>query len=233
MRALSFAISCTLVLSGCWVVEGNGTRTDELRAGAGFSAVENDSSLEVLVERGDAFSIVVSIDDNALDHVQTEIHGNTLRISTDDLLRSLVPGPHVRVTLPHLLEAKASGSGRLDVLSFEETAPIDLRVSDSGELHFDGRAPQLSAKVTGSGELTLQGSADRLDAEVDGSGDLDARQVVVSSARLEAHGSGDLSATVNGPIDVTLSGSGDIDVFGAAVVAHSNVHGSGDLHLHP
>lgn len=233
MRTQRFAFLAVFFFSGCWYVEGNGTRREEGRSGADFSAVYNDGSLDVLVERGDTFAITVSIDENLLDHVDTHVSGGTLYISSHGVLRHVVSGPHVRVTLPHLLSARVSGSGRTDAMSFVETAPVDLRVSGSGQLDFEGSAPQLTASVSGSGDLTLQGSAQRLDATVSGSGTLDARQVSASSAGLEASGSGDLTATVNGPVDVRVSGSGDIDVFGAAVVASSHVRGSGDFRLHP
>jgi len=222
-----------LLLSGCWNgVDGSGERVEEVKALSGFTAVDNRCELDVLVERGDTFGVVVSIDDDLQELVEVSVVGDTLRIDTSENIGDHVPGPSVRVTLPALRAATVSGSGDLHAFQFLESTPVELEVSGSGDVDYDGSAPQLTARVRGSGDLHVRGSTERLQAEVNGSGDLDARELVASSASLSVDGSGDLTATVHGPTDARISGSGDIDVFGSAVLGNTSVRGSGDLHVH-
>lgn len=218
------------LLSACWVVRGNGERAEEARPVAAFDVVESHGALDVLVERGETFSLTVSIDSNLFNDVETEVVDGVLRINLHEGVFHIVPGPHVRVTMPHLTALTLKGSGDVDAFRFDETAPVRLRLSGSGNLNFEGSAPALTASLDGSGDLDLTGSAGQLTLDVDGSGDLNAKQCPGTSAELSVDGSGDLSSTVNGDVSASVRGSGDIDIFGAATLTHSSVRGSGDIH---
>lgn len=224
---------CALFVSACWEgQDGNGVRVEEAKALSGFSGVENRSDLDVSVERGDVFSVVVSIDEDLQELIEVRVVGDTLRIDTSENIGEHVSGPSVRVVVPSLLALTLDGSGSLDAFGFQESAPVRVRVSGSGDIDYDGSAPQVTALVRGSGNLHVRGTTQRLEADVDGSGDLDARDLIASSASLSVSGSGDLTAFVDGPADARVSGSGDIDIFGKVTLGNSSTRGSGDIQLH-
>jgi len=234
MRAHVYLLAVLpLLTTACLLgLDGNGDRVDEARVLDGFAAIDARDELEVLVERGDTFSVTVSIDENLQDVVRTRVEDGRLRIDTRERVDDMVRGPHVRVTMPHLTEARHAGSGRLDLLGFQEPERVQLSLSGSGELAFEGSARVLDGDVSGSGDMVLIGTVERVELEVRGSGTVDAKSCVASSASLRAEGSGDLSATVNGSVDATVRGSGNIDLFGAAVLQSSSTRGSGDIRVH-
>ena len=222
-----------VLLAGCWAgMDGNGQRTEEVKALSGFTSVDNRTELDVSVERGDTFGVVVSIDEDLQELVELRVDGDTLRIDTSENIGEHVPGPSVRVTMPSLLAANVDGSGNLDAFGFHESAPVRLHVSGSADLDYDGSAPTLTATVRGSGNLHVRGTTEHLEADVHGSGDLHAKDLIAASASLSVDGSGDLTATVNGPTDARVSGSGDIDLFGSPVLGNTSTRGSGDLNIH-
>lgn len=222
-----------VLLAGCWAgTDGNGQRVEEAKALSGFAAVDNRCELDVSVERGDTFGVVVSVDDNLLKLVELQVDGDTLRIDTSENIGKHLSGPSVRVTMPSLLAANVDGSGNLDAFGFHESTPVRLHVSGSADLGYDGSAPTLTATVRGSGNLHVRGTTDRLEADVTGSGDLDAQDLIAASASLSVDGSGDLTATINGPTDARVSGSGDIDLFGSPILGNTSTQGSGDLNIH-
>lgn len=234
MRATRvIGLVCGLLLPACWDgVDGNGVRVEEALALSGFSGVDNRSDLDVSVERGDVFGVVVSIDADLQELVAVRVEGDTLRIDTRENIGEHVSGPSVRVTMPSLLALTLDGAGSLDAFGFQEAGPVRVRVSGSGDIDYDGSAPQVTALVRGSGNLHVRGSTQRLEADVDGSGDLDARDLIATSASLSVNGSGDLTAFVDGPADARVSGSGDIDIFGKVMLTSSSTRGSGDIQLH-
>jgi putative autotransporter adhesin-like protein len=223
-----------LALAGCGLigVDGNGMRVTEVRALEGFSAVDSEGSLDVVIVRGDAFHVEVSIDSNLLEMVRTRVAGDTLAIDTDGPIGDVVAGPHVVVTMPVLRRAAVNGSGGLWAGRFDQDEPVSLAIDGSGELTFVGDVPRAEVEISGSGDARLQGTAAVLGVAVDGSGAVDARNLDATSADLSVSGSGDLAATVSGSVRVTVSGSGSVDLYGDAVLERVDVSGSGSIRRH-
>ena len=217
-----------LALAGCGLigVDGNGQRVSEVRALEGFSAVDSEGSLDVVIVRGDAFRVEVSIDSNLLALVRTHVAGDTLAIDTDGPIGDVVAGPHVIVTMPVLRRAAVDGSGGLWAGGFAQPEPVSLAIDGSGELTFVGDVPRADVRISGSGDARLQGTAAALGVAVEGSGAVDARNLDATTADLSVSGSGDLAATVNGSVRVTVSGSGSVDLYGGAVLERVDVSGS-------
>jgi hypothetical protein len=224
-------VLCAFGLAACPDEWGNGERVSEERALSDFTAVDNSGELNVLVEQGDQFEVTVAIDSNLIDRVDTYVVGDTLRIRTRGQIAHPVKGPHVRITMPVLTGARASGSGDLDAFDFPDSEAVALHVSGSGGLAWQGTALELSASVSGSGDLALEGSADALDLRVSGAGDARARACDVVDAQVKVSGSGDATVNVSGDLEAEVSGSGDLTVYGHPHFAQRARSGSGDIHV--
>jgi hypothetical protein len=206
-------------------------RVCEERELSDFSAVDNNGELDVLVEQGERFEVTVSIDENLIDRVETYLVGDTLRIRTRGQIADLVKGPHVRVTLPVLTSARVSGSGDLDAFDFTDSEAVELQVSGSGALSWQGTAQELTASVNGSGDLSLEGAADALDLRVSGAGDARARACEVVDAHVKVSGAGDATVNVSGDLDAEVSGAGDLTVYGRPHFTRRDRSGAGDIHV--
>jgi Putative auto-transporter adhesin, head GIN domain len=212
-------------------VHGNGQRATETRPLTDFTAVESATSVDVAVEQGDAFDVTVSIDSNILPRLRTRVVGDTLVIDSERDFEDLVRGPHVRVTLPDFRAAELSGSGHLGILVPAASNPVDLTLSGSGGLAFEGTAPETTAHLSGSGDMALDGSSERVGLWLDGSGDLDAVRLHATTGRVGLDGSGSIRATLSGSAEIDLSGSGDIYLYGAPELTRLSIDGSGELHM--
>jgi hypothetical protein len=227
-----FAGAALLALAGCGLgVDGNGERVSEVRPLEGFSAVDSDGSLDVMIARGDAFRVEVSIDSNLLDRVRTRVAGDTLTID-EEWIGDTVAGPHVVVTMPVLRRAAVNGSGNLWAGGFEQAEPVSLAIDGSGEMTFVGAVPRADVRIAGSGDARLQGIATALGATIEGSGAVDAFHFDATTADLSVSGSGDLAATVSGSVRVSISGSGSVDLYGGAALESVSVSGSGSIRRH-
>jgi hypothetical protein len=231
--ASSACVALAAFLCACSnAVQGNGHPVSEDRPLSGFVAVESASSFDVKVEQRDTFGVHVHVDSNIMRLLRTHVVDGTLVIGSDEPVADLLPGPHVTVSMPRLTSATLSGSGLLSAASFEEHDPVSLDLSGSGNLDFQGSAPKITARLDGSGEIDLAGSSDQLTLALDGSGQIDARALPARTGSVGLSGSGDLLTTVTERVDVSLSGSGHIDLFGGAAVAHASKTGSGDIEQH-
>ncbi len=234
-RAITNLIIVTLAAPACagFGTPGNGQRSTEARDLGGFTRVDSRGSLDVQVDQGPAFAVTVSIDSNLIGYVDTHVAGDTLVIDLDENIFDPLAGPHVRVTLPRADALMVRGSGDLRMPALAQDTPIALKVSGSGALEWQGVAPQIGAEVNGSGDLRLAGSTDRLVLGVHGSGDAAASRLEAATGTVEVNGSGDASVTIRQSAEVSIRGSGDVDLFGGANLSRVVHTGSGDLRLHP
>jgi hypothetical protein len=222
-----------LSLAGCDEgIDGNGDRTTETRTLSSFTKVRSNTELDVEIVQGERQRVEVSLDSNLLDLVQTRVDDGTLEIATVYRVGETVDGPHVRVTMPELTAAKLSGAGNMTIDFDEPEQPLDLYLSGSGDLRFDGRAAAVGAFLSGSGDLRLRGETSDVELSVRGSGSIFARDLPAESGSLELSGSGDITAAVTDSVAVRLSGSGQIDLYGDASIDHYDITGSGDLVQH-
>ena len=233
-RLVAFVGVLGLPLSGCcdWGVEGNGDRVDESREVAAFTRVRSDCELDVQVVQGDTQSLTVSVDSNLQELVRTRVDGDTLYLDLKDKVDEVVPGPHVLITMPELTAAKLAGSGSLTLAFNEPEQPLDLYLSGSGDLSFEGTTAAIGAFLSGSGDLRLQGETNDVEMKLSGSGRIAGRKLTASSAAIDLSGSGDVSANVQDSVTVSLSGSGQVDLYGDAALDGYHDTGSGDLVWH-
>jgi Putative auto-transporter adhesin, head GIN domain len=185
------------------------------------------------VQQGDAFSVSVSIDSNLIDRVQTRVAGTTLIVSVQGSIWGSVDGPHVSVTMPVLSGATASGSGGIRIHPFTQDMDMTLEASGSGGIDAEAAAPRVRADASGSGDIRVRGSAQRIEIDASGSGGVDSAGLPAAEGAISLSGSGGATATIHDSADISITGSGDLDLFGGAQIAHLAQSGSGRLHVHP
>jgi hypothetical protein len=213
-------------------IDGNGERVDEQRETAAFARIRSDCDLDVQVVQGDQQLLTVSIDSNLQDIVKTHVDGDTLFIDQREDIDRVVDGPHVLVTVPELGAAKLAGSGSMTLALDEPASQVDLYLSGSGSVRFNGTTAALGAFLSGSGDIRLAGETSDVTMTLSGSGSIRGRDLAASSGVVDLSGSGDVSATIQDSASVSLSGSGQIDLFGGASVDKRRNTGSGDIVVH-
>jgi putative autotransporter adhesin-like protein len=219
-----------LLGSGCVeTFDGNGIREEEQRTLGSFERVTVRGALEVRVTPGPT-SVSLSIDANLLPRIRTFLDTNTLIVEVDggNLGRHL-PGPHVLVSLPSLLDAELNGSGLLVAEGFADSEFVSVELAGSGELSWSGDATSLDAVLNGSGTLKLEGTVPDVELYLAGSGELDALALDARRASIELHGSGNVVASVDGRVDATVEGSGNIELYGNVVQGVWEESGGGSV----
>lgn len=121
---------------------------------------------------------------------------------------------------------QGSGSISIDAL----TAPtVTIDAEGSGEVRADELdAETLATTIDGSGGIQVAGSAESQTVEVRGSAGFDGSALESVDARVELHGSGDLSVHATGSVDAVLDGSGTITCSGGGHLTQST-SGSGEI----
>jgi len=210
--------------------EGDGVALRDARAITALPALDVSGALPVEVRVGPVASLVVEADSNLVPLIRTETRGDTLRIWSEQGLRSKTP-LRIVYTTPRLSQVRASGATRVDVSGLNG-APLDVRKSGSASVTLAGTVDSLNARASGSGlldaaqlrsnsiDISLSGSSrmrlgpvtgDVARTELSGSSSLDASGAVRSlSTRVSGSASADLAGLTTQDADLSASGAGSI-----------------------
>ncbi|MGJ7916742.1 head GIN domain-containing protein [Massilia sp. LXY-6] len=222
--------------------------TEKRTLGASIAEVEVSGPINLNLRQGTRASLEVRGEQRLLANVDTTVEGNTLHIGPRGILLRHRQPIEVNLVLPALEQLSISGTGQHMVSGFSGER-IELAVDGSGGLRFNGRyrdidaglhgsgeaeitggnADRVTADVKGTGHMILVGAARELHAEIAGSGELDARHLRAEVATLSHHGSGTSAVYASKHVNVELTGSGDVSVYGNPNNREVSRNGSGSV----
>lgn len=119
--------------------------------------------------------------------------------------------------LPLVVEIRGP---RLQAISLEGSGDTVLNDVDENSLKLE---------LNGSGQLRADGKVDRLAVSLNGSGDVDATNLVTGQADMTIEGSGSIDITAPQALTAKISGSGDVNYYGRPEKIEKQLTGSGEV----
>jgi len=189
--------------------EGSGVAATQPRNVPAFHSVELAGGNNIVVQVGGKQSVVVTADDNLLNHVTTKVQSGTLVIgNTTGSLTTKSP-MSVEVTVPTLSAVTLAGGGNIIVNGI--------------------KAESLTVALSGSGNVTGSGTATALGVTLDGSGNVWFTRVAANDVHAVLSGSGNIFVTATKSLDASVPGSGTISYAGNPQAVTKSVTGSGAI----
>ncbi len=186
-----------LCFPGCLLIsfgeKGSGVSKTEQRETGDFEAIELSGSSDITVQCGQETSVTVTIDDNLLEMITTEVDDGALEIGQTGSYSSKI-GLNIDIATPKLNRFEVSGSCKAEI--------IDC-VTDHLEL-----------EVSGAGDLTVSGTVDSVTLELSGAGDVDLTNLVARSVSVEMSGAANAKVNATEELDVEISGVGSVSYKG-------------------
>ncbi len=189
-------------------IKGSGDLITEERDVGSFQRIESNGAADIYVTVGKELSVKVTFDDNLIDLIETKTRGKTLKIGNRENYRSR-HGCKIEITVPELERVYLRGSG--DVL-------VERLESEFFEF-----------RLSGSGSLVAEGTTNELEVRLSGSGDIDTRNLIAREAYVNLSGSGEIRVHAEESFDGSLSGSGDIAIYGNPPDFSKSISGSGSI----
>lgn len=188
--ALGFSNVSFNVFSG---IKGSGEAKVEKRDVSGFKQIDVSGIIEVEVTAQKNFGVEVEADDNLLEHVKTEVDGDTLRLYTKNRIS---PRTKIRVviSMPELTGAEVSGVSKLTASEIK-TNSFKLDVSGASKIELKGEAKELKIEASGASKINAE-SLKVANANVDVSG----------ASSISVFATEELKADASGASKVTYSG---------------------------
>jgi hypothetical protein len=192
-------------------VVGSGNAQTEQRTVSAFTGIVTQLPIRTTVICQQSQSVAVTIDDNLLEYIQTDVVDGKLRITTRPNVGISIrsSASQIAITVPQLSSVEAQGSG-------------DVSVSNCN-------APAFDIRLTGSGNITVSGTTQTLTVNSTGSGSIRTRDLVAVRATVGITGSGNAVVFASQTLNATITGSGNIIYFGNPGMIQRTVTGSGNI----
>ena len=230
--------------------EGRSLASDKRSVDKEINAVELSGPIELTLRQGAIASLEVRGEQRLLPNIETSVDGGTLHIETKGMLLHHRLPLQVVLVLPSLDTLKFHGTGESTVNGFSGER-IEVEMTGSGDVKFNGRYREVVASLHGSGDLelnggnservevelkgngdlTVVGSCKQFKADQTGSGDLNAEHLTAQAANVELNGSGTALVLAKKSVDVSLNGSGKVSVYGQPEQRTVNSTGSGAVNF--
>jgi hypothetical protein len=189
-------------------VEGDDNMVTQTREVKPFTKIKTDIGIDMYVTVGSPQSVKITLDDNIIDFVETEVHGSTLTITANQSF-STHNQCRAEIVVPSIEAIKSEGSGDIELMGL--------------------KGDEFSYTQEGSGDFHANGIVDHFEVELSGSGNVDARDLKAHSARVQVDGSGDVDVFADESFEGTIDGSGDISYYGDPKHSTKSVNGSGRI----
>lgn len=154
---------------------------------------------------GDKAEAIVRGDAALVDHVRMENGALSLDCEPNGLSSKL----EIDLTGPAITDWKLLSSANLTLTDISQA--------------------QLQLTMTGSGNVVATGAVETVGLKTTGSGKAELKSLVAKSAEIETTGSGGAQLTAETNADVSISGSGSVELFGHPNLRRSKATGSGRI----
>ena len=201
---VAFAAIGLLCFPGCLILsigeKGSGVSKTEQRETEAFDGVELSGAADIKIQCGEETSVSLTLDDNLLEMITTEVVNGTLEIGkTGNYSSSL--GLDIDISTPKLNELELSGACDVEVV--------------------DCNTDELTLEVSGACDLKISGTVDSVKLELSGAGDVDLTELVARSVSVELSGAASASVNATEELDVEISGVGSVTYKGDPEVTKS------------
>ncbi len=228
LAAVTGLLTLVVAAAGCLgQVRGSGQAVTRTYDFTGFTRLQTDHGFNLTVERGDQFSVSVSVDDNLVeDYLEVEMEGDTLRIGLTSRRTYAGVTAVATVTLPALEGVEASGAASVEASGFASGDPLSVELSGASSLTLAGvsagdvtveasgasrtagelEAQALAGGVSGASAVELRGSAGSVRLGASGGSRLELSALEAGDADLDLSGGSLAQVSVTGTLDADLSG---------------------------
>lgn len=222
---LTITSGCTYASQG---VKGDGNVVKQERSVSPFTGIEVGGAFKVFLTQGDKESLIVEADENLLDIIETEVHGNTLKIrTTKDIRDSKVM--NLYITFSDLKSLEISGACHLTGENKFKLGDLEMDCSGASDIMLKLTAANVNLDCSGASQMELYGMAESMDIDISGASHFDASDFEVKLCNADVSGASHGKVFVTDELSADVSGAGSLKYKGDAVLKDHDVSGAGSL----
>jgi hypothetical protein len=185
---------------------------------------------DLVVKQGEEEALFVEAEESVLPYVTTDIHNHRLVIEyRNPLVLDTSRRPIVyHLSMKEILGIDITGSGTLES-DHIVSSTLHLGVGGSGSMQVDDiQAEKVVVVISGTAQVELTGKAAQQEITVSGSAKVQAWGLICQAARVKVSGTAGVTVRAVDTLEVSISGMGTVEYFGAPKITHS-ITGVGKL----
>lgn len=210
-------------------VQGTGTNTTNAIPVDHFTKLEIEGVFDVILKQGNESSVIIDADENLQDHIEVDVRGEVLTISTGKVKIKKSNRAVVTVIFTELKEIVHNGVGDIRSFNTINCKDLELEIIGVGDAELSLNCTNLVLEYNGVGDVILDGIVTHAEFEVNGVGDLKAFDLTVENMDLEQNGVGNSEINVTNELSIDFSGVGNIRYTGKPKIKKISKSGIGSV----
>lgn len=207
-----------------------------------FTRIEIGSVFEVKIVEGGSYLIKITANDNLFDYINVTQEGETLKIKLTPNYNYRDVTLRAEISLPKLTGVYLYGATEGTIRGFQSSNDFNLRLSGASSLNIDMETGDVkfylsgATKVIGSLEarnaefqiseasnIELQGSANKMSLGATGASKVELADFTLEQADISLSGASEANVTVNGRLDIAISGASKLCYKGDPMIGDISV----------
>ncbi len=178
-----------------------------------FSKVDVGGAFVVRFRKGTTYKVVADGREKDLEDINVKVSGNTLEVSVDR--NGLFDWGNrerigLTITVPSVEELKLSGASKASLTDFGNFNDLNIEMSGACRTVFSGTAQKLTVNLSGASNAVLHGHANQLEADLSGASKIEATDMQVDKASVDASGASHADFGQVGSLDSETSGASKV-----------------------
>ena len=241
LSTLGLGLALIVPLAGCTLPEvisrgmtsitGSGNVVTQEETISGFDKVDVSQAFQVDISQGEAFSVVIRIDDNLVQYLEVLKQGSTLKIGLKPgrLYNIRKATMEAEVTMPELSGLELSGASQGAITGFKSSKTLNVDLSGASHLRGDIEAGDAWLDVSGASQVTLSGSAGDVTIDASGTSIVALADFPVADADVKASGASKATVNPSGRLDADASGASHVYYVGSPTLGKIETSGASSV----
>jgi len=235
MKSIITLVLSSVLLFSCSIntVEGSSTLIKKKYDLKDFNTIDLSSSFDVEIIQSDEFKVLLECNENIYEYVKLSVHNKELIADLTGNTSYSNTTLKLKIFLPELKSVSSSGACSID---FEEFHSEKLNLSLSGASYVSGELfikDKMIIDASGASGINLDGKVKNLKLDLSGASEFEGKNFVVAkNFVLDASGASSINTTVNGTLDIEVSGASDVDYYGNGTIINEDISGAGSVSKH-
>ncbi len=197
-------------------------QNSETRSLQSFDRLIVDYGIEATILHGDNYQVVLTGDDEVLEHVQAISSGGQLKLTFEQGIGNTFSGlfrdrkVKAVVTMPKLTAVIANGGATVVSKASWQAEQIELVSNGGADITLSIAADQLDIMSNGGSEVMVSGRVDKATLRANGGSTINAKQLTATHVNANANGAADITINATESLNARANGGSDIYYSGAA-----------------